>query len=138
MRDDYLEFDDVHTLSRQAVDLLLPAAHLSIEESARSNAYVYPQATGGDHGSWRVRVTIAPGNSAVFTISPRGSPASTLSNLITGLSGACHGEFRGRPFPDCPGHEHRANVEVEGDLVVLRCPADGHENVRLLPALPQP
>lgn len=136
MWNEYLDFNAVNSLARQAVDLLVPAADLTIEESPRNNAYVYPQATGADHGIWRITVTIAPGNAAVLTLDPRWSPGIALSNLITELSHACGGEFRGRPFPSCPDHDHPADVEIEGDTVVLRCPDNAHDQVRLFPAIP--
>lgn len=124
----YLDFNEVNALARQAVDLLLPQAHLRIEETPRSNAYIYPQATGGDHGSWRITVTIAPGNSAVLGLDSRSSRAAALGDLIVELSAACHHKFRGRFFPECPGHAHPADVRVDGDVVVLVCPNDEHEN----------
>jgi len=136
MQDRYLGFNEINTLARQAVDLLIPQAHLTIEETPRSNAYVYPQATGGDHGLWRVRVTIAPGNSCVLGLDSRWSPATALGNLIDELSAACHGEFRGRFFPDCPGHDHPAATKVDGGVVVLQCPDGRGENARLIPESP--
>lgn len=131
--DGYLDFNEVNTLARQAVDLLLPQAHLTIEETPRSNAYIYPQAAGGDHGSWRVTVTIAPGNSAVFGLDSRSSRAAALGNLIVELGAACQHMFRGKFFPECPGHSHPAEVKVQGDAVLLVCPDDEHENATLLP-----
>ncbi len=137
MSSGYLDFHDVNALARQAVDLLVPEAHLDIEQSPRSNAYVYPQATGGDPGNWRITVTIAPDNSSVLTVEPQWPPALALANLLLELAAATHGEFRGRPFPECPGHSHPAGVDVAGDLVVLRCPADAHAVATLVPARPE-
>lgn len=133
----YLDFNEVNALARQAVDLLIPEAHLTIAETPRSNAYVYPQATGGDHGFWRVGVMIAPGNSAVLGLDAQSSRAAALGNLIIELSAACHHKFRGRFFPECPGHDHPADVKVDGEVVLLLCPEDQHENVRLIPAAPE-
>ncbi len=131
-----LDFHEVDALARQAVDLLAPEAHLTITETPRSNAYVYPQATGGDHGLWRVSVTIAPGNSATVGVDPTSSPAAALGDLIVELGAACHHRFRGRPFPECPGHNHAAQVEVDGGVVLLRCPADPAAFTELIPQSP--
>lgn len=132
-----LGFHDVNALARQAVDLLLPEADLSIEETPRNNAYVYPQATGGDHGLWRVTVTIAPGNSAILVVDTDGSRADVLGRLLIELAAACHGEFRGKFFPPCPENRHAAQVRVEAGVVVLACPDDAHDDVQLVPALPK-
>jgi len=51
-------------------------------------------------------VTIAPGNSAVLGLDSRFSPAAALGNLIIELGAACHHAFRGKVFPECPGHPH--------------------------------
>lgn len=130
----YLDFHEVNALARQAVDLLIPEARLTIEETPRNNAYVYPQATGGDRGLWRVTVTIAPGNSAVLGVDSRSSPAAALGELIVELGAACGHEFRGRYFPECPGHDHPADVRVDDDVVVLVCADDDRENATLVPA----
>ena len=133
MRPGFLTFHDVDALARQAVDLLTPQVHLSIEETPRSNAYVYPQATGGDHGMWRVTATIAPGNCAVLSVDPRSAPAAALGNLIVQLAAACQHNFRGRAFPECPGHSHPADVRVDGKAVVLACPTGDNESRTLVP-----
>lgn len=132
-----LGFNDVNALARQAVDLLIPEADLTIEETPRNNAYVYPQATGGDHGLWRVMVTIAPENSAALVVDTNGSRAEVLGRLLIELAAACHGEFRGRFFPPCPENRHAAQVRVEADVVVLVCPDDEHDDLELVPALPR-
>jgi hypothetical protein len=133
-----LDFHQIDALARQAVDLLLPEAELSIQETLRSNAYIYPQATGGDHGLWRITVTIAPGNSAVLSVDWAQSPADALADILAELSGAVHGTFRGRHFPECPGDDHPAEVSTEGGSVLLLCPRDGHQVGRLVPAVAQP
>lgn len=133
MRFGYLTFHDVDALARQAVDLLTPQAHLTIEETPRSNAYVYPQATGGDHGLWRVTATIAPGNSAVLSVDPSSAPAAALGSLIVQLAAACDHNFRGRAFPECPGHSHPANIRVDREVVVLACSTGDNESMTLVP-----
>lgn len=132
-----LDFHEIDAVARQAVDLLAPEAHLTITETLRNNAYVYPQATGGDHGLWRISVTIAPGNSATVGVDPAMSPAAALGHLIIELGAACHHHFRGRPFPACPAHDHVAHVEVVGGDVVLRCPADPAATTVLVPRAPE-
>lgn len=108
---------------------------MSIDETQRNNAYVYPHATGGDHGLWRVTVTIAPGNSAVLGLDSRSSPTAALGDLIAELGAACGHEFRGRCFPECPGHDHPADVRVDDKVVVLVCPQSHRENATLIPVL---
>lgn len=134
MTDDVLDFHRVDALARQAVDLLLPEAELTITETPRNNAYVYPQATGGDHGFWRIEVTIAADSHAALTLNPNQPAAAALAELISDLSDACHGQFRGRAFPECPGHDHAALISVVADDVVLTCPLDGRQVSVLTPA----
>lgn len=129
----YLTFHDVDSLARQALDLLDPEAALAIEQTPRNNAYVFPQATGGDQGWWRITATIAPGNSAVFSVDPGLAAAPALAEMITHLAAACQHEFRGRAFPECSGHTHAAQVEVDGDVVVLACPSGRGEGTTLIP-----
>ncbi len=45
-----LDFHQVDALARQALDMLLPDAELTIHETLRRNTYIYPRATSGDHG----------------------------------------------------------------------------------------
>lgn len=138
MTADGLDFHQVDALARQAVDLLLPEAELTITETPRNNAYVYPQATGGDHGLWRITVTIAPDNHAVLTLNPRQPASAALADLLVELSAACHGHFRGRSFPECPPHDHPALISADPAGVVLICPQDGHRIEVLTPADPRP
>jgi hypothetical protein len=117
-----LDFNEVNALAHQAVGLLPTEAEFTIEDTTRSVSYVLPQDVRGDHGLWRVTVSIGPGNSAVLHVNASRSPVEALSDLISELAGATGGTFRGRPFPDCPGHDHPSRVAIEGSAVFLRCP----------------
>lgn len=131
-----LTIHDVDALARQAADLLTTDAHLSIEETSRSNPYVYPDATGGDRGRWRITVRLGPNNSAVLGLDPATAPATALGQLITELAEACDHQFRGRAFPPCTGPGHPADVVVEERTVVLACPNGSHADVTLVPSVP--
>lgn len=132
-----LGFHDIDALARQAVDLLSPDAVLTITETPRTNAYVYPQATGGDHGAWRVAVTLAADNHTSLVLDAYLSRAAALGQLLTGLAAASGGRFRGTPFPPCPDHRHQAVVRVQDDRVCLDCPVE-HSSVTLFPVIPKP
>jgi len=131
-----LGFHEVDALARQAVDLLVPEAELTITETPRNNAYVYPSATGGDHGFWRITVTIAPGNAAVLSLDPGRTPSEALADLVVELGEVTHGQFRSHYFPDCPGHGHAAVASPSGALVTFTCPVEARVVAEFSPALP--
>jgi hypothetical protein len=137
MSESVLNFHQIDALARQGVDLLLPKAELTITETPRNNAYVYPQATGGDHGLWQITVTIAADSHATLFVNPALSPPATLAALLTELSAACHGHFRGHAFPECPSHEHPALISTEAGRVILTCPQTGRSVSTLIPAQPE-
>ena len=89
-----------------------------------------------DHGYWRITVTIGPGNRAVLTLDPRQSATAALADLLSELSAACHGHFRGTAFPDCPGHDHPALISAGADSVLLTCPETGNRIRSLTAATP--
>jgi hypothetical protein len=134
MADGILDFHQMDALARQAVDLLMPEAGLTITETPRSNAYVYPQATGGDHGLWEITVSITADSHATMSIDPALSASAALAALLTELSSACHGTFRSHAFPECPSHDHPSSIHAETDSVVLTCPQTGRSVSILVPA----
>ena len=58
----------------------------------------------------------------VVRVTSAWSPAEALANLIGEFAQACGHRFRGRYFPECPGHGHAASLDLGPGEVILRCP----------------
>lgn len=126
MADVWVNDRDLADLARQAADLLDHSASVVVEALNG----------GGRNASWgglsrepgvprRVRVRLAPGNECILGVNPGWSSISVLANLIAELAGACGHQFRGRWFPNCPGHEHPAGISTGDESVRLTCPETG-------------
>jgi hypothetical protein len=134
MRDGWLGDRDVQNLARQVVDLLDPNADVRVEALN----------FGGRSAQWgglsmteelprRAVVRIGPGNECALGVNPEWSVLGALGNLIAELSAACGHKYRGVWFPDCPGHDHPADIETADDAVILRCPTHHNEVSRIVP-----
>ncbi|MGH8960078.1 MAG: hypothetical protein ACRDWT_02545 [Jatrophihabitantaceae bacterium] len=132
MRDGWLGDRDVDNLARQAVDLLFPPAIVAVEALNPGGRWsTWGGLSMAPHRPRRVIVSIGPGNRCIIGVNPDWSPTYTLAHLIDMLGGACSHNFRGTPFPPCPGHDHHAIVDHDADSVILQCP-DTHRTVRRL------
>jgi hypothetical protein len=123
---------DVALLARQAVDLLDPDIEISIEPEDPVDPYRF------GHQAWLVQPVLDAHRRFGARIQSTDSPVAALGLLLEHLaehSGASE-LFRGRLFPPCPGHDHPADIEVEDQEVVLRCPDTGEAVARIRPALP--
>lgn len=123
---------DVALLARQAVDLLDPDIEIAIEPEDPVDPYRF------GHQAWLVRPVLDDHGRFAARIQSTDSPVAALALLLEHLadhSGAS-ALFRGRAFPPCPGHDHPADIEVEDDLVLLRCPETDEVVTRLRPELP--
>jgi len=112
----------VAALARQAVELLGPDIAITIEPAPSHDPY------GFGVTAWLVYPVIDRRPESGLHVDSTMSPARALAQLLDGL-GEHIGEterFRGRAFPPCPaGHEHPADVVLEDDAVLLRCPSGG-------------
>ena len=120
---------DVAALARQAVDLLDPEIDITITPQDRADPYRW-----GQH-AW----VISLGDGGAFYVEADWTPTKALSRLLDALAHdiAETPRFRGLAFPQClPGHVHPAQIEVEGNDVVLTCPQTGKAVTRLVPEVP--
>jgi hypothetical protein len=116
----------VASLAGQAADLIEPGLPVRVAPAANDDPYRW-----GSHG-WIV--TIDAGVELEFWISSDASPAEALRQFIDHLDEVSETErYWGRAVPGCPGHRHMAEVAVEGEDVVLRCPATGKVVQRIHP-----
>ncbi|GAB2463385.1 hypothetical protein [Jatrophihabitans fulvus] len=93
---------------------------------------------GSDDGEFVFVATTTPDGEDVVGSQGivRGASASEAAvQLLDGLTNDISetSAFWGVAFPRCPGHDHPADYAADGDAVVLRCPADGRELVRVTP-----
>jgi hypothetical protein len=136
VRDGWLGDRDVQDLARQAVDLLYPAATISVEALNPGGRFAtWGGLSMAPHRPRRVIVRIGAGNQCIVGIDPDWRPVHVLSHLVEALGGACGHQFRGAWFPPCPGHDHAAQVDEADDAVLLRCPDTGQVAMRLTPDL---
>jgi hypothetical protein len=127
---------DVAEVARQAVDLLYPAARVTVDALNRGGRWATWGGLSMEPGRpRRVVVRIGPGNQCTIGVAPDWSPAFLLARLVTALGDACGHQLRGTWFPPCPGHQHAALVACVGDQVLLRCPDSGTVVRRLAPAV---
>lgn len=136
MRDGWLGDRDVHDLARQAVNLLYPAANVTVEALNPGGRWAsWGGLSMAPHRPRRVIVRIGPDNQCVIGINPDWTPVHTLAHLLDALGGASEHRFRGTWFPPCPGHDHPAHVGEADDAVMLHCPGTGRVAMRLNPDL---
>jgi hypothetical protein len=122
----------VAALARQAVDLLGPDIAIRIEPGPSHDPYGF-----GSH-AWTIWPVIDRRPNFGLYVDSTMSSARALAQMLDGL-GENVGEtarFRGRAFPPCPaGHVHPADITVEPDAVVLRCPTSCEVADRIVPAV---
>jgi hypothetical protein len=118
----------IAVLARQAADLVGPDVAVRVRPTTNDDPYRW---TSGHHG-WIV--SIDPHVEAF--IPAGGTPAQVLAELIDHLDEVSESsEHWGRAVPGCPGHRHMAQIDIDGEDVVLRCPASGEVVQRITPAV---
>lgn len=132
MRNGWLDEGDASALSRQAVDLLdVNAAVTFVDESAIA-PYNYLGSMYPTRSIYSICVDVGS-SKCVIRLDSGWTPSEALGNLISELSAACGGRYRGKRFPPCPGHDHTSEISVREGAVLLVCPATKGEVERIVP-----
>jgi len=120
----------VAALADQAAAAVEPSLTVHIEPDAGDDPYRW-----GAH-SWTVTFRSEDGEGVAVRLTADEEPLPALRKLLEAVSelGATQ-PSSGRALPACPGHDHRADVEIEEDEVVLRCPETGDVIGRIRPEL---
>ena len=132
MEDGLLAAGDAAALARQADDLLDRAAQVQVIPAPTQESTV--SGTPGwtirdmDPGRglttriWEIAVRAGSAGHATLRLDAAWQPVEALGNLIADLHEVCGGKFEGRWFPECPGHDHAAEIAAAADAVIIRCP----------------
>ncbi len=116
----------VAVLAQQAAEQIGTKVDVRVQPSTEDDPYRW----SGHGRGWTVHID--PG--VEVWISADASPVAALAELVDHLDDASETEqYWGRAVPACPGHQHRARVEIDGTDVVLRCPESGEVVRRITP-----